>query len=199
MTTFLTRDSDGEAIVLDVVMNYATNSSATVARHPVEYGASVADHRNTENLTVNLACRITRTPLDTAAGSESGADRVQKVWDFLNTVGRVTNDDRGTLTLSSDSDKIDTIGDLVLTQWPKTINRLGGAGFQLSLTQVRFATITHTAIPDRQITSSATETEVASENGTDEPSDTDKSTLATGDDNATEALRGIMQTLGLGL
>ena len=180
MTTFLTRDSDGEFIVLDVVMNYVTNSSATVSRHPVEYGVSVADHRNTENLTVSLACRITRTPLNTADGSESGADRVQKVWDFLNTVGRVTNDDRGTLTLSSDSDKIDTIGDLVLTQWPKTINRLGGAGFQLSLTQVRFATITRTAIPDRQITSSDSEKK-ESENGTeDPPSERDASTALQG-------------------
>tara|TARA_R110001599_G_scaffold100302_2_gene256829 strand:- start:2286 stop:2873 length:588 start_codon:yes stop_codon:yes gene_type:complete len=174
MTTFLTRDSDGESIVLDVVTSLMLQSSASVSRHPLEDGTSVSDHRSVENTRVELSCRITHTPLDTADGDESGVDRVQKVSDFLNALGSATGDDKGTLTLSSDSEKIDTVENLALVGWPKTVTRLGGAGFQLSFVQVRFATVETTAVPDRKVTSSGSDKNKG-ENGTDDPTDVDQS------------------------
>ena len=103
MATLLTRDSDGESIVLDVVTSFIVSPSATVSRHPIEEGADIADHRHVEQVQINLVCRVTPSPLSTAQGSETGAARVQKVWDFLNTAGRISQQDRGTVTLSSDS------------------------------------------------------------------------------------------------
>ena len=75
MTTFLTRDSDGESIVLDVITSFVVAPSATVSRHPIEEGADISDHRHVEQVQIDLVCRITPSPLSTADGPETGAAR----------------------------------------------------------------------------------------------------------------------------
>ena len=178
MTTLLTRDSDGESIVLDVVTSFVVSPSATVSRHPIEEGADIADHRHVEQVQVDLVCRITPSPLSTAEGNETGAARLQKVWDFLNTAGRISRQDRGTVTLSSDSEKIDTWENLVLLRWPRSVGMLSGVQFQLMFRQLAFATIERVKAPDRAITSSGSVKDKG-ENGTDPPSDADNSDLFT--------------------
>ena len=145
MTTIV--HPDASSLQVDATIGGSLVASDQVTTHPIEDGASVADHVNLGPRTLLLRVLSTETPLESTRPTTSGPDRIVQVRDFLERC-------RGErLTVLLDDDRWpDGFDDLVLQRSAEEIRRIRDLPLDLEFVQVRVANQGSAEVPaaDRQ-------------------------------------------------
>src|SRR5690606_9380320 len=134
MSTTLIRP-DGQSLTFDATPVIGFQKSNTITDHPIEDGSVVSDHVQKQPDQVSLTGIVSETPLGAAS-----PDRVQEALRFLNEAG-----ERGEL-LEMES-RFGLTGNWILESWPFDITQLRALAFEVSLRQVRIATIELVMLP----------------------------------------------------
>jgi hypothetical protein len=70
-------------IVLDASLSESHTSEAEFPEHPVEFGASINDHRIVKPQKINITGVVSNYPLKSGGGSGGGSTRSQSTWEAL--------------------------------------------------------------------------------------------------------------------
>jgi hypothetical protein len=136
-TFTIVRNEDATLLVFDAVEVCGVNPTCTVTAHPVEDGATVADHVQRNPLSVTMRGWLSETPF-VGSAAEVDYERVQKAIEWLTAcVGK-------TLFLVT---RYGVLTSMVLVRWPYEVGQLRGLRFDLEFAEVVMAEAAEVTIP----------------------------------------------------